>query len=158
MNGNIILGFVTMAVCTAIQCVVVGVLLDVLFAMERRKLFRPDLIGTTCVLIAALLFMMTGNLGQVAVWALLFLLRGEFTDFATAFYHSLVNFTTLGYGDVVMSERARILGALEAANGVLMFGLTTSVMFVFLNSQMQREWTARKSTESVSTDSPDEGR
>lgn len=42
-----------------------------------------------------------------------------------------------------MSEKSRLLGALEAANGVLMFGLTTSVVFVVLNEQMQRAWDKR---------------
>ena len=68
---------------------------------------------------------------------------GEFKEFATAFYHSVVNFTTLGYGDLVMSEKRRILGALEAANGVLMFGLTTSILFVILNELVKREWNRR---------------
>ena len=34
----------------------------------------------------------------------------------------------LGYGDIVMSERWRLLGPLEAANGILMFGVSTAVM------------------------------
>ena len=41
---------------------------------------------------------------------------------------NIVNFATLGYGDIVMSERWRLLGPLEAANGILMFGVSTSVM------------------------------
>src|SRR6476660_4637579 len=49
-------------------------------------------------------------------------------DFVSALYHSGVNFATLGYGDIVMSERWRLLGPLEAANGILMFGVSTSVM------------------------------
>jgi hypothetical protein len=64
----------------------------------------------------------------MVIWAVLFRLLGEFDDFATAMYHSDVNFATLGYGDIVMSERWRMLGPLEAANGILMFGVSTSVM------------------------------
>jgi hypothetical protein len=56
------------------------------------------------------------------------MLLGEFDAFATALYHSAVNFATLGYGDIVMSSRWRMLGPLEAANGILMFGVSTSVM------------------------------
>ena len=55
-------------------------------------------------------------------------LLGEFDTFAAAFYHSCVNFVTLGYGDIVMSERWRLLGPLEGANGILMFGISTAVM------------------------------
>ena len=50
------------------------------------------------------------------------------TPWATALYFSAVNFATLGYGDIVMSERWRLLGPLEAANGILMFGVSTAVM------------------------------
>ena len=64
----------------------------------------------------------------MVIWAVLFRLLGEFQDFPTALYHSGVNFVTLGYGDIVMSERWRLLGPLEAANGILMFGVSTAVM------------------------------
>jgi hypothetical protein len=60
-----------------------------------------------------------------------------------AFYHSTVNFATLGYGDIVMSEQARLLGALEAVNGVMMFGLTTGVLVTVLNAIARRGWKAR---------------
>ena len=143
MDRPIILGFLMMALCVAIQCLVVAILLRVLLGVEKRRRLRPNLIGTTVALIAVMLILMTGNLGQIALWAALFLARGEFHDFSTAFYHSVVNFSTLGYGDLVMSEKSRLLGALEAANGVLMSGLTTSVVCVVLNGQMQQAWDKR---------------
>lgn len=73
-----------------------------------------------------------GHLLQIAVWALLFLWMDqfkEFDDFATAFYHSTVNYSTLGYGDIVMSEPWRLLGAFEATVGVMMFGVSTATLF-----------------------------
>ena len=73
-----------------------------------------------------------------ATWAMLFLWMGEFEDFATAFYHSTVNFTSLGYGDIVMSEEHRLLGALEAANGVLMFGLSAGAILSVMNGMFNR--------------------
>ena len=73
-----------------------------------------------------------------ATWAILFLWLGEFEDFATAFYHSTVNFTSLGYGDIVMSEERRLLGALEAANGVLMFGLSAGAILSVMNGMFNR--------------------
>ena len=75
-----------------------------------------------------MLLMLLGNFLQMAIWAGLFRLLGEFSDFPTALYHSAVNFATLGYGDIVMSPRWRLLGPIEAANGILMFGVSTSVM------------------------------
>ena len=75
-----------------------------------------------------MLVMLVGNFAQMAIWALLFVLLGEFRDFATALYFSGVTFATLGYGDVVLSERWRLLSAVEAANGILMFGVSTAAM------------------------------
>jgi voltage-gated potassium channel Kch len=79
-----------------------------------------------------------GHIFMFATWAVLFVWVGEFGDFATAFYHSTVNFTSLGYGDIVMSEKRRLLGALEAANGVLMFGLSAGAILSVMNGLFSR--------------------
>ena len=71
-----------------------------------------------------MLAMMAGNLVQIALWGILFLVLGEFDELYEAIYHSAVNFTSLGYGDVVMSKEWKLLGPLEAANGILMLGMT----------------------------------
>jgi hypothetical protein len=83
------------------------------------------------------LILLTALLAQVAVWAGAFLVCGALPDYATAFYHSAVNFTTLGYGDIVMPPSWRLLGPLEAANGVLMFGLSASAMFAVTNRLLE---------------------
>jgi len=74
-------------------------------------------------------FALVAHLVEIAVWAALFMGCGEFRDFPTAYYHSAVNYTTLGYGDLIMSVRWRLLGPLEAANGMVMFGVTTALVF-----------------------------
>ena len=45
-----------------------------------------------------------------------------------ALYFSMVTFTTLGYGDVLLDERWRLMAAFEAANGIIIFGLSTAVV------------------------------
>lgn len=74
------------------------------------------------------LVMMLSNFVQIAIWAAIFMLLGEFSDFDTALYHSGVNFAGLGYGDIVMSEHHRLLGPIEAANGIAMFGVSTAMI------------------------------
>ena len=69
---------------------------------------------------------------EVAVWALLFMICGEFKDFGAAYYHSAVNYSTLGYGDVIMSSTWKLLGPLEAADGSLMFGVSTAMIFAVI--------------------------
>jgi hypothetical protein len=52
-------------------------------------------------------------------------------------YFAFVNYTTLGYGDVVPVERWRLLGPMTAMNGVLLFGWSTAVIFEVLRSAMR---------------------
>jgi hypothetical protein len=66
-----------------------------------------------------------------------------------AFYHSAVNYTTLGYGDIVMSAQWRPLGPLEAASGVLMGGLAAAVLFAVLTQLAKSYWKARGGRPSV---------
>jgi hypothetical protein len=65
---------------------------------------------------------------EITMWALMFVFCGEFAQFANAFYHSATNYTTLGYGDVVMTPSWKVLGPLEAADGMLMFGVSTAII------------------------------
>ena len=64
--------------------------------------------------------------------AKLFVICGEFQQFGIAFYHSAVNYTSLGYGDIIMTPSWRLLGPLEAADGALMFGVSTAMIFAVI--------------------------
>ena len=126
----LILGIVFALLTMAIQIAAVVFMLQYLIGIVQDK--NPKRVGMkmyTYVITVVMLMLFTGHLIQVAIWAILFLQLGEFSDFLTAFYHSMVNFSSLGYGDIVMSERWRLLGAMEASNGVLMFGLTAGAVF-----------------------------
>jgi Ion channel len=84
------------------------------------------------IVVLVILFAMVAHLIEIALWAVIFLLCGEFADMGTAYYHSAVNFTTLGYGDVLLSPRWRMLGPLEAGNGMLLFGVSTGMVFALI--------------------------
>ena len=62
------------------------------------------------------------------LWAGLYLMVGALPTMSEALYFSLVTFTTLGYGDITLHEQWRMLGAFQAANGILMFGWTTAII------------------------------
>lgn len=112
-----------------IQIAAIVYLIQYLFRVASRKDKRTTSKSRTTYVISMMMTMLfIGHVVQVAIWAALFLELGEFTDYATAFYHSMVNFASLGYGDIVMSESWRLLGAIEASAGVLMFGLSAGAM------------------------------
>ncbi len=80
------------------------------------------IVGTAALVVGA------AHLFEITIWALVFVFCGEFTQFAGAFYHSATNYTTLGYGDVVMTAPWKLLGPLEAVDGMLMFGVSTAII------------------------------
>jgi len=136
--SNVLIGCATMVVCIVLQCLVVALMLVYLQRRKVSRTTRATFWGAARLLTETMLILMLGNLIQIAVWAGLFLHLAQFSDFETAYYHSTVNFSTLGYGDIVMSEHRRLLGGLEAANGVLMFGLTTSALYAVIQGLSQQ--------------------
>jgi voltage-gated potassium channel Kch len=65
---------------------------------------------------------------QSLTWAGVYLWVGALSNFHEAIYFSLVTFTTLGYGDITLKEEWRLLAGFQAANGIIMFGVTTAII------------------------------
>jgi hypothetical protein len=86
--------------------------------------------GATLVALAA-------HLVAIATWALVFTLCGEFSQLAEAVYHSGLNYTTLGDSDAVISPSWKLLVPLEGANGMLMFGVSTAMLFAIVQRLIQ---------------------
>ncbi len=128
MRLHLLVALPVMLVCLLLQAWVVAT------CLRRYARFRNDWQGREphwldVAMLSAIMFVtLLGNFAQMTIWAGLFLLLGEFTDPWVALYHSAVNFSTLGYGDIVMSERWRLLGPIEAAQGILIFGVWTALM------------------------------
>ncbi len=64
---------------------------------------------------------------------------GTFDAFEPARYFSVVSFTTLGFGDIVLAAEWRLLSGLSAANGLLVFGLSTAFLVEFLTRLRQAQ-------------------
>jgi len=89
----------------------------------------------------AMLLMFLASICEVMVWAIAYLTVHAVQGFEKAVYFSMVTFTSLGYGDIVLSERWRLLASFEAACGIIMFGWTTALVIavvqrVYFNIQL----------------------
>lgn len=107
-----------------------------LYGLPRRE--------TTKALAVSLLtaWMCLGLVCEVLLWALYYRWQPEIAalpDLETAFYFSMVTFTSVGYGDVVISGPSRVLASLQAANGVIVFGWTTAIIFYFVQQVYRRD-------------------
>lgn len=71
---------------------------------------------------------------QTSLWAVFYYARNLFSDFETSLYFSMVSFTTIGYGDVLLPRRWRLLGVVEGFSGVLLCGVSTAFIFAVVNA------------------------
>ena len=129
---NLLVGVPTMLVCLVVQIAVVFWCVRYCARRSAQGSGNRVLLAAVRPLVASMLALMTANVLQIALWGWLFVLLGEFEDLYPAIYHSAVNFTSLGYGDVVMNQEWKLLGPLEAANGVLMMALSAAALTAIL--------------------------
>jgi hypothetical protein len=93
--------------------------------VARRRLHR---FANTGVIIVAMLFILLTHTIEVWVWAIVLLATGAVDSLEPALYFALVSFTTVGFGDITLTPEWRLLSALIAANGFLLFGWSTAYM------------------------------
>ena len=120
------------------SCTIVVQGLAVLFTLHFVR--RQHSLGRTGVAFwadlwtvgATMMIALAAHIIAIWLWASLYLLIGEFEAFGTAFYHSSVSYTTLGYGDLPVSPAWKMLGPIEATDGLLMFGVSTALIFAVM--------------------------
>ena len=143
MLRNLLFGLPTMVLCLFLQSLLV-ILAVRYYSRHEHQISNPSFLSSLFVINGVMLLLVIGNIFQLAIWAALFIFLGEFDDVGKAVYFSAVNFATLGYGDIVMSERYRFLGPLEAINGVLMIGVSTALLMAALQDTMRKTLQARR--------------
>jgi hypothetical protein len=79
---------------------------------------------------------------EIWLYAIVFEALGEFKTFETALYFSTVTFASLGYGDVQMSEKWRLFGSIEAANGMILFAWSTAFLLSIMGRLrvLEHDW------------------
>jgi hypothetical protein len=107
---------------------------------KRRGRIGSGLWIDLAIIVSVMMIAFVAHLVEIALWAKLFVICGEFSDFQTAYYYSAVNYTTLGYGDIIMSPSWKLLGPLEAAGGALMFGVSTAMIFAVILRMIQAKY------------------
>jgi hypothetical protein len=111
-QGAILIPLAVAAIAVACTIIIraLAVTATVNFIRRERRLGRVGagfLIDLSIVALA-ISVALVAHLIEIAIWAVLFL--GEFSDFVTAYDHSAVNYTTLGYGDVIMTPLMENVG------------------------------------------------
>jgi hypothetical protein len=129
MFNPLALSAVTMLVSLFSFGVATGLLVQFVVHWLRKSHGRSQFWKNIAILMILSMATALVHLIQIGLWALTIRLCGATSTFEDAFYCSAQNYTALGYGDMVPSGPWRLLGPLEAINGLLLFGLSTSLMF-----------------------------
>ena len=129
--------FAIMAICVVIHSATL-VNFSAWLITKRPELTQHHAMARyTMVLILAFFVLILLHLTETSIWAAFFLWRGLFPDFETSLYFSLGSYSTIGYGDVVLPQRWRMLGGIEGLSGVLLCGLSAAFVFALINSAFQ---------------------
>jgi hypothetical protein len=79
------------------------------------------------------------HLIEISTWALFYMWKDAMPDLQSALYFSAVTYTTTGYGDLVLPQEWRLVGAIEALTGILMCGWSTGFFFVVVSRMFQAD-------------------
>jgi hypothetical protein len=131
-------------VITSVNIIVHALILGMIVAGVRRDLMRGRVAIRFVVTIVmnATLLLLAAHFVEMALWGLSFVLCGEFSNFGNALYYSAASYTTLGDNTMAMSARWRLLGPFEAADGMLMFGVSTAAIFAVIQRFVQTRFEA----------------
>ena len=137
LGGQTLLGACMIALTVVVHIVAIVVLIRVLSGRVvprdgPQSLFR--MVGVLVFTVLALFFVHTI---EIWLWALLYMELGNFEIMERALYFSTVTFTTLGYGDITLLPRWQLLSSFEAANGIILFGVSTAFVFAVIQRLYQ---------------------
>ena len=100
----------------------------------ERSVSRRYFAGLMVMLFAGILLL---HVIQTSLWAVFYYTQELFSDFESSLYFSMVSFTTIGYGDVLLPRNWRLLGVIEGFSGVLLCGVSTAFIFAVVNAIFQ---------------------
>jgi hypothetical protein len=119
-------------------------LLALLRPVAARDLHSRSFIHGGATILGVIFGLVGLHTVEIWLYAFLFLGLGEFGTLEAAVYYSTTSFSTLGYGDLTLSEGRRLLGAIEGAQGFLLIGWSTAFLVAvigrmgLLEAQMER--------------------
>ncbi|XBQ15997.1 MAG: potassium channel family protein [Oceanicaulis sp.] len=134
LAAPLLLATALVALTVVVQIVGTAVLIWIMKARAKRIVSLAYVLQQGGVILFVALGLFFTHMIQIWLYAVVYLWLGEFQTFEEALYFSTSTFTTVGYGEVVIESRWRIVAAIESANGFLLLGWST----VFLISVLSR--------------------
>lgn len=138
---GLVVSAINIALHSLFTVVVIGLLRNVALSAAGR--FELQL---SAVMVTTALILMVAHTLEIVVWSSAYFAIGAAPTGSNLLYFAFVNYTTLGYGDVVPVKQWLLIGPMAAMNGILMFGWSTAVLFEVLQKTIERQTAAAESS------------
>ena len=146
MLENLLLA--TLMVCVTVSIHFFGLLILMGVLRSRGYRFRAyeSIVGQGALILLIVLGIFAIHTSEIWLYAFVYKAIGAVAEFSTALYFSTVNFASLGYGDIVLGEQWRLFGAIEAANGVILFAWSTTFLLSVTSRlrTLEHDWLERR--------------
>jgi voltage-gated potassium channel len=141
----------TLTLC--LQCAGVTTLVEWLKRVLTRDIHKHGPIYSATLVVKSTVAIVALHGLVILLWASFYRSRC-FPSWELAFYFSASSYSTVGYGDLILPSNWRLLGPLEGITGVLMCGMSVSVLFALVTRLLDRDRQSSQKKEHVEPLSP----
>ena len=128
MLTQIFIGAALILSTVLVHAISLELILKAFQAIKVEFLVRWRALIVAVVVVAVFL----AHVVEIWIWALFYYYKASINEIPTleaAVYFSTSSITTVGFGDLVLSEQWRLLSSFESTNGMILFGWSTAFIF-----------------------------
>lgn len=142
MIENLLLAGVMVGATVTIHFIGFLVLLRLLRSRGRQFRAHESTMGQGVLILFVVFAIFAIHTLEIWLYAAVYMVIEAVPDFESALYFSTVTFASLGYGDLVLDKKWRLFGAIEAANGVILFAWSTAFFLSVMTrlKTLEHDW------------------
>lgn len=129
---QLLVGGAASLVNLALHAMLLAVVVWTVRRLSAKDSFAPAFLQYSVTIVATGALLMAGHFLEVLVWAMTYKLADAAPPGADLVYFAFGNYTTLGYGDVILSPQWRLLSPITALNGIILIGWSTALVVEIL--------------------------
>jgi polyferredoxin len=153
MHGQIAIGITTSLINIAFHALIMASVTRVFHRTVRATERAGARSRLVLVMMATVNVLTLAHLVEIGVWGAVYAIIDAVPQQGDAFYFAFVNYTTLGYGDILPVAYWRLLGPMAAMNGILLFGWSSAVIFDVLRTITQAEKSGQERADRIEASS-----